>query len=158
MSEKLTANVSPSQRVGSTAGPTEPFATNVNVVYVYAMTPARMSLGLTRLLIGLGAWIAPDLTVRLFGMDPERSDRFIGRLFGAREMALAGALLVAPAAAVAPVAALGAAVDGIDSVAGFDERRRGNLSTQATILGPVGALLFVALGVHVAREAAATNT
>ncbi len=116
-----------------------------------------MSLGLSRLLIGLGAWSAPDLTVRLFGMDPERSDRFVGRLFGAREMALAGALLAAPASAVAPVAALGAAVDSIDSVAGFDERRRGNLSTQATILGPVGALLFVALGLHVAREAAAAD-
>ena len=121
------------------------------------MTPARLSLGLSRLLIGLGAWIAPDLTVRAFGMDPERSDRFVGRLFGAREMALAGTLLAAPASAVAPVAAVGALVDTIDSVAGFDERRRGNLSTQATILGPVGALLFVALGIHVAREAATAD-
>ena len=93
--------------------------------------------------------------MRVFGIDPERSDRFVGRLFGARELALAGALLAAPASAVAPVAALGAAVDAVDSVAGFDERRRGNLSTRATILGPVGALLFVALGVLVAREASA---
>ena len=121
------------------------------------MTPARTFLGVNRLLIGLGAWLAPDLTVKLFGMDPARSDRFVGRLFGAREMALAGALLAAPASALAPVAALGAAVDAIDSVAGFDERRRGNLGTRATILGPVGALLFVALGIHVAREASAPD-
>jgi hypothetical protein len=127
----------------------------MNAVYVRVMTPARTFLGVTRALIGITAWIAPDLTVRLFGMDPERSDRFVGRLFGARELALAGALLVAPPAALAPVAALGAAVDAVDSIAGFDERRRGNLSTRATILGPVGALLFVALGVRVARQASA---
>ena len=127
----------------------------MNAVYVRVMIPARTFLGVTRALIGITAWIAPDLTVRLFGMDPERSDRFVGRLFGARELALAGALLVAPPAALAPVAALGAAVDAVDSIAGFDERRRGNLSTRATILGPVGALLFVALGVRVARQASA---
>ena len=127
----------------------------MNAVYVRVMNSARTFLGVTRALIGITAWIAPDLTVRLFGMDPERSDRFVGRLFGARELALAGALLVAPPAALAPVAALGAAVDAVDSIAGFDERRRGNLSTRATILGPVGALLFVALGVRVARQASA---
>ncbi|HEY5142843.1 MAG TPA: hypothetical protein VII98_05035 [Solirubrobacteraceae bacterium] len=119
------------------------------------MDPARTFLGVTRALIGITAWIAPDLTMRVFGIDPERSDRFVGRLFGARELALAGALLLAPASAVAPVAALGAAVDTVDSIAGFDERRRGNLSTRATILGPVGALLFVAVGVRVARQASA---
>jgi len=120
------------------------------------MTPARTFLGVTRACIGIGAWVAPDLTIRVFGMDPALSNRFVGRLFGARELALALALLVAPPAAVAPVAALGAAVDSVDAVGGFDERRRGNLSTQATILGPAGAVLFAALGVLVAREAAAT--
>jgi len=127
----------------------------MNAVYVRVMDPARTFLGVTRALIGITAWIAPDLTMRVFGIDPERSDRFVGRLFGARELALAGALLLAPASAVAPVAALGAAVDTVDSIAGFDERRRGNLSTRATILGPVGALLFVAVGVRVARQASA---
>ena len=120
------------------------------------MTHARTFLGVTRACIGIGAWVAPDLTIRVFGMDPALSNRFVGRLFGARELALALALLVAPPAAVAPVAALGAAVDSVDAVGGFDERRRGNLSTQATILGPAGAVLFAALGVLVAREAAAT--
>jgi len=112
-----------------------------------------MLLGAARASIGLGSWIAPDLTMRAFGIDPEQADRFVGRLFGSREFALAAALLAAPPAAVAPVAAIGAAVDAADAIAGFGEFRRGNLSTQATILGPVGALLFVALGVHVARRA-----
>jgi len=125
------------------------------VVYVSSVSPARTFLGVTRALIGIGSWVAPDQTARLFGIDPARADRFIGRLFGARELALAGALLAAPPSAVAPVAAVGAAVDSVDAIAGFDERRRGNLSTQATLLGPVGALLFIALGVFVAREASA---
>ena len=113
------------------------------------MTSARIFLGATRASIGIGSWVAPDLTMRVFGIDPDNADRFFGRLFGARELALA---------AVAPVAALGAAVDAIDSIAGFDEARRGNMSTRAIVLGPVGALLFVALGVHVAQKAAATTT
>lgn len=117
------------------------------------MTSTRTFLAAARAAIGLGAWLAPDLTVRLFGMDPERSNRFVGRLFGARELALAATLLAAPPAAVAPVAAVGAAVDAVDAVAGFDEARRGNLSARAVILGPVGAVLFAALGVIVARGA-----
>lgn len=120
------------------------------------MTPARTFLGVTRACIGIGAWVAPDLTARAFGMDPALSNRFVARLFGARELALALALLAAPPSAVAPVAAIGAAVDSADAISGFDERRRGNLNAQATLLGPMGATLFAALGVLVAREAEAT--
>ncbi len=125
----------------------------MNVVYVLVMTPTRILLGATRALIGIGTWLAPDETMRLFGIDPARADRFVARLFGARELALAGALLAAPSPALARVATLGATIDAVDAIAGFDERRRGTLSVQATMLGPVGALLFVALGVMVAREA-----
>lgn len=120
------------------------------------MTSARTVLGVSRALIGIGAWTAPDLTVRLFGMDPDRSDRFVSRLFGSREFALAATLLAAPPALVAPVALVGAAVDTADAIAGFDEARRGNLSTQATILGPVGAVGFAALGLLIARRASAS--
>lgn len=117
------------------------------------MTSVRLVLGVSRAAIGLGAWAAPDLTVRVFGMDPERSNRFVGRLFGARELALATTLLAAPRPMLAPVAAVGAAVDAVDAIAGFDEARRGNLSTRATVLGPIGAVGFAALGVLVARRA-----
>lgn len=119
------------------------------------MTAARTILGVTRAAIGVGSWVAPEMTMRAFGIDPDESDRFVGRLFGARELALAGALLAAPPAALAQVATVGAAVDAVDAIAGFDERRRGNLSTRATVLGPAGALIFVALGAYVARSAPA---
>lgn len=126
----------------------------MNMMYVLVMSRARTFLGVTRAAIGIGAWVAPDLTVRVFGMDPARSDRFVGRLFGAREMALAATLLAAPSGALAQVATVGAVVDTVDAIAGFDEARRGNLSTRAIILGPAGAILFAALGALVARDAA----
>ena len=83
------------------------------------MTPARTVLGATRALIGIGAWTAPDLTVRVFGMDPDQSDRFVGRLFGSREFTLAASLLAAPPALLAPVALIGAAVDTADADGGL---------------------------------------
>lgn len=118
------------------------------------MVNSRSLLGVTRALIGVGSWVAPDRTAVVFGIDPARADRFVTRLFGAREIALAGALLAAPAPMLGPIAKLGVAVDLVDAVAGFDERRRGTLSTQATVLGPLGALLFAALGIAAARSAA----
>ena len=119
------------------------------------MSPTRMFVGVTRSMIGIGAWVAPDTTTRLFGIDPARSDRFVARLYGARELTLGVTLLTASPSALATVASVGAAVDAADVVSGFDELRRGNLSTQATVLGLGGALLFAALGVIVAREASA---
>ncbi|MGV8875353.1 MAG: hypothetical protein ACOH2Q_22705 [Rhodococcus sp. (in: high G+C Gram-positive bacteria)] len=121
------------------------------------MTPIRLTLGIARLLIGIGAWFAPDTTVRIFGISPDRNDRFITRLFGAREFTMAAALLAAPPAALPAVARVGAAIDGIDSVAGFHEAIRGNLSRQAVILGPVGALGFVAMGVVIDRQATSSR-
>jgi hypothetical protein len=119
------------------------------------MTTTHAFLGSARALVGIGSWLAPDLTARVFGIDPERSNRFIARLFGARDLALGAALLAAPPRALPAVAAVGVAIDSIDSVAGFDEYRRGNLSTQATVLGPGGAVAFAILGAIVASEARA---
>ena len=114
-----------------------------------------MFTGVTRSMIGIGAWVAPDVTTRIFGIEPANSDRFVARLYGARELTLGLALLTASPSALTTVASVGAAVDAADVVSGLDEFRRGNLSTQATVLGLGGALLFTALGVIIAREAAA---
>ena len=124
----------------------------MNYVHVMALSPARLALGSTRAAVGIVSWFAPDLAARIFGLDPDRSNRFVARLFGARELALSAALLTAPTDAVRTVAASGAVIDAVDAVAGFDERRRGNLNTQATLLGPVGAVIFAALGVAIMRE------
>lgn len=117
------------------------------------MTTTRALLGGTRAAVGTLAWVAPDHAARAFGIDPGRSDRFIGRLFGSRELALAAALLTAPPAHLRTVATIGAAIDAADAIAGLDERRRGTLSTWALISGALGAVAFSAMGVAVARQA-----
>ncbi len=117
------------------------------------MDAKRIFLGATRAAIGLGGWLAPDLTARAFGIDPERSDRFVTRLFAARELALAGALLTASPKHLPAVAAIGAAVDTADAIGGLDEARRGNVSTFTFVSGVLGAVLFAALGARIAQEA-----
>jgi hypothetical protein len=117
------------------------------------MPSTRTILGAGRTAIGLGAWLAPDSTARVFGIDPERSDRFIARLFGVRDAALGAALLAAPAPAVKPLAAVGTAIDALDAVAGFDEHRRGTLSPTTAVLGPGAAVAFAVLGLLVLRDA-----
>lgn len=117
------------------------------------MTPARKTLIVGRAMIGLGALVAPGLTARFFGMKDEPSNRFITRLFGARETALAVAVATAPPDKVAAAAATGAVIDSVDSISGFDEWRQGNIGTQALLLGPVGVIGVAALGFYVAHEA-----
>lgn len=120
----------------------------------FRMETTKKLLGGTRALIGLTAWVAPDHAVRAFGIDPARSDRFVGRLFASRELALAVALLTATPQRLPAIAATGAAIDAVDAVAGVGEYRRGTLSTYAFVSGAVGAMVFAAMGAHVAREAA----
>ncbi len=107
----------------------------------------------SRLAVGVAAWFAPDVTTKFFGIDPARSDRFVTRLFGARDAAMATTTLLAPPKARKAVALTCVAIDAVDVVAGLDERRRGNLGTRATLLGPIGAISFVVAGVFAAREA-----
>ncbi len=66
------------------------------------------------------------------------------------------ALIALGATPAATPAAIGLgtwlAPDIVDTVAGFDECRRGNLNKCATWLGPVGALAFTAVGAVIVRE------
>jgi hypothetical protein len=134
----------------------------MNIVYVSGSAPEpevdgmetkRMFLGATRALIGIATWTAPEMSARIFGFDLARNDRFIGRLFAARELALAASLLAAGPKQLPAVAAVGAAVDTADAIAGFDETRRGNVSTLTFVSGVLGAVLFAGIGARIAQEA-----
>jgi hypothetical protein len=120
------------------------------------MDPKRVFLGGTRAAIGIGGWLAPDLTARAFGFDPDRADRFVTRLFAARELALATALLAAGPGQLPAVAAVGAAVDTADAISGLDETRRGKVSAFTFVSGVLGAALFAAIGAKIAKEASET--
>jgi hypothetical protein len=119
------------------------------------MDAMRTVLGGTRAAIGVGGWVAPDLTARVFGFDPARTNRFVTRLFAAREVALATALLTAGPARLPTAAAVGVVVDSADALAGLDEARRGNVSALTFVSGVLGAMLFAFVGARVAREASA---
>ena len=120
------------------------------------MGTTRTILGASRALVGLSAWAAPDTAVKAFGIDPAKSDRFIGRLFGARDLALGVSLLAADAKHLRAAAGVAVVIDTVDTIAGLDEYRRGNLSTWALVSGVGGAAVFAVLGVLVLREEAAT--
>lgn len=113
---------------------------------------ARVALGTTRLAVGVSALLAPRTAVRVFGMDPDRSNGFIGRLFGSRELALALLLLRSRGDDVRTVATVGAAIDAVDVVSSLVEARGGRLSTYALVAGGGGAALFMALGLQAVRE------
>lgn len=128
----------------------------MDMTYVHVMPQARIVLSAARMLVGVSCWLAPDQAARFFGIDPDHANRFVTRLFGARDLALGAALLAAPTQALRPVAALGAGIDLVDTVAGWHEGVRGTLTARAIILGPGGALAFAALGGLVLRRPVAT--
>jgi hypothetical protein len=56
---------------------------------------AEDAIAMGRVAVGASTWLTPNLTGRLFGLDPEGNPQlpYVGRLFGARDVALgAGAL------------------------------------------------------------------
>jgi hypothetical protein len=98
--------------------------------------------------IGAGAWLAPRLTGRLFGLDPDANPQaaYLGRLFGARDVALAFGLRSASGAQRANWLRIGIACDVADAAAGVLAGRRGELNTRTTVLVTGTALVAAALG------------
>jgi hypothetical protein len=112
----------------------------------------RTFLGVSRLAVGAATLLAPSAAVRAFGVDPARSDPWLTRLFGARELVLAGLLLGARGTDVRSVALVGAAIDGVDVLSSAAETARGTMSARAIVTGGGGAVLFAVLGLLAARE------
>ena len=107
--------------------------------------------GLVRLraAVGAGAWLAPRFSGRLFGLDPAANPQapYLGRLFGARDVALAVGLSTSTGAERAQWLRLGVACDLADAAAGVLAGRRGELPKRATVLVTATALTVAALGI-----------
>jgi hypothetical protein len=99
--------------------------------------------------IGTGAYVAPRLSGRLFGLDPAANPQaaYLGRLFGARDIALAFGLSAAPDSQRSHWLRIGIACDLADAVAGVLAGRRGDLPKRATVLVTATAVVAAALGV-----------
>ena len=99
--------------------------------------------------VGTGAWLAPRLSGRLFGLDPAANPQasYLGRLFAVRDAALAFGLSTSTGRERAQWLRIGIACDLADAAAGLLAGRRGDLPARATILVTATALTGAALGI-----------
>ncbi|TQK71031.1 MULTISPECIES: hypothetical protein [unclassified Nocardioides] len=100
-------------------------------------------LSLGRIAIGVGALAAPSTTARVLGLDPAANPQldYMGRMFGAREIALGAVTLVSRGALRRNLTAVGIAVDGADLANGVIELGQKNVSKLAS-----GMLIGAAAG------------
>jgi hypothetical protein len=109
---------------------------------------AADAIAIGRIAVGTGAWLTPNLSGRLFGLDPEGNPQlpYVGRLFGARDVVLgAGALRSTKKQKDAWLTA-GLACDVADVAAGALAGARGQLPPAAAALVTATAGAFAAFG------------
>jgi Domain of unknown function (DUF4267) len=98
---------------------------------------AVKALAALRVVIGAAAWLAPRQSGKGFGLDPDANPPapYLGRLFGARDVALGIGTLQATGEARRQWLQVGILVDAADAVAALAAGRAGYVS-------PVMGLLF----------------
>ncbi len=108
-----------------------------------------------RTVIGLSVWLSPRPTAKLFGIDPRRNPQapYLGRLFGARDLALAYGTFAEQADGGTRWLATGLACDLADAAAAFAGGRSGYLSTVTAVMAGGTALGAAALGAVALRGA-----
>ena len=117
------------------------FSVSMNEPVIHQLVAGRAA-------IGAGAWLAPRLSGRLFGLDPDANPQgaYLGRLFGARDVALAFGLRMATDGQRANWLRIGIACDLADAAAGVLAGRREELNTRTTVLVTATALAAAGLG------------
>ena len=106
------------------------------------------AIAIGRIAIGAGAWLAPSLSGRMFGLDPENNPQapYLGRLFGARDVVLGTGVLRAPRKQKDTWLTAGLACDVADTAAGVMAGARGTLPLPAAALVTATAGAFAAAG------------
>ena len=119
------------------------------------MNPISQIAGL-RAAVGVGAYLAPNLTGRLFGLDPAGNPQasYLARLFAVRDLALAVGALSSAGEARRRWLALGMFCDVGDAVAAYLSGRDGSLPAPAAVATGATALSAVAMGVVALRQPA----
>jgi hypothetical protein len=106
------------------------------------------AIAIGRIVVGASAWLTPNLAGRMFGLDPDGNPQlpYVGRLFGARDVALgAGALRSSRKQKDAWLTA-GLACDLADCAAGALAGARGQLPPAAAALVTATAGAFALSG------------
>jgi len=116
-------------------------------------TSLKVLVGL-RTVVGLSSWLAPRRAGQLFGLDPRRNPQaaYLGRLFGARDVALAYGTFAEQAEGGSRWLATGLACDLADAAAALAGGRGGYLSPVTTVLAGGVALGAAGLGAVALRE------
>jgi hypothetical protein len=115
-------------------------------------------LALARIAIGAGFWAAPERSLALGGLDATAPQSpYLGRMFGAREIAFGLVTLLAPAQQKRNMILLGLAVDALDAGAGVLATRSAGVSpARGALLAGAGAAAVVTGVVGLKQLAAAT--
>ena len=101
-----------------------------------------------RFTTGVAAWLAPNTTGRLIGLNSGRDQPLTTQLFGSRELTLAVAITDTASPRLQTRALqLGLLTDLLDVIAAVRGVRARTLSTTGAILAGGGAALFAGLGV-----------
>jgi len=110
-------------------------------------TPGKALTGL-RLAVGAGAWLAPNATAKLFGMDPDANPQasYLGRLFGVRDVALAIWVGSCTGDARRLGWKVGVGCDLADAAAGVLAARGGTLPLSSAVMATATALAAAGLG------------
>jgi hypothetical protein len=105
--------------------------------------------------VGAGSWLAPRLAGKAFLLSPDDNPQspYLGRLFGARDVALAYGSMNSSGAARRTWIVAGLAVDAADAAAAIAGGRAGYLSRLQTVLLTAPALAGVAMGLVALRGA-----
>ena len=111
------------------------------------MDPVSLLSGL-RLAVGTGAWAAPNLSGRLFGLDPAANPQaaFLGRLFGVRDIALGAGTMAADESQRRLWLQLGVVCDLADAADAGLASRNGTLPKSAAVMSGTVALLAAGMG------------
>jgi hypothetical protein len=109
---------------------------------------AKDAVAISRIAVGTGAWLTPNLSGRLFGLDPEGNPQltYIGRLFGARDVALGAGVLRSSRKQKDAWLTAGLACDVADVGAGVIAGARGTLPPAAAALVTATAAGFAVFG------------
>lgn len=101
-----------------------------------------------RLAVGVGAWVAPRTTGRLFGLDADANPQmiFMARLFAVRDVALGIGLLASTGNARRLWWQTGVLCDTADAGAAALALRDGTLPSHAAVMSGMTALLAAGMG------------
>src|SRR5215210_7895380 len=115
---------------------------------------AKDAVAISRIAVGAGAWLMPNLSGRMFGMDPEGNPQlsYIGRLFGARDVALGAGVLRSPRKQKDAWVAAGMACDVADVGAGALAGIRGTLPPSSAAMVTATAAFFALTSAYLLQQ------